>query len=291
MLLVPEITGLVQEEWRERWSKSSAKPSRVFYVARCYRYERPQAGRYREFTQIGVELLGGRAPADREEVERLLVSLLDELGVGYVLDRAVSAASRTTSRTASRRAASGSARRSSSRAAVATRKASAGPSASTDSCWRSSMDCSPRKVRARRTTRATPTRTTGRAARAMRTSGTRRLAFDEVYGAHVAFVWRVVRTLGVGDAHVEDAVQDVFVVVHRQLHEFEGVPRSRHGCSRSRGGSRPAIDGATMVNAACRLCLETNVSNGACTRGYAWSHRWAGANPAQRAQRRGRPRM
>jgi RNA polymerase sigma-70 factor (ECF subfamily) len=47
-------------------------------------------------------------------------------------------------------------------------------------------------------------------------------SFDEIYAAHVAFVWRVVRTLGVADAHVEDAVQDVFVVVHRRLGEFEG---------------------------------------------------------------------
>jgi RNA polymerase sigma-70 factor (ECF subfamily) len=48
------------------------------------------------------------------------------------------------------------------------------------------------------------------------------LDFDEIYAAHVAFVWRVVRTLGVAEAHVEDAVQDVFVVVHRRLREFEG---------------------------------------------------------------------
>lgn len=48
------------------------------------------------------------------------------------------------------------------------------------------------------------------------------LDFDEIYADHVTFVWRVVRTLGVADAHVEDAVQDVFVVVHRRLAEFEG---------------------------------------------------------------------
>ncbi len=48
------------------------------------------------------------------------------------------------------------------------------------------------------------------------------LSFDEVYSAHVAFVWRVLRTFGVTDAQIEDAVQDVFVVVHRRLREFEG---------------------------------------------------------------------
>jgi RNA polymerase sigma-70 factor (ECF subfamily) len=50
----------------------------------------------------------------------------------------------------------------------------------------------------------------------------RQLSFEEVYAEHVGFVWRVVRTLGVADAHVEDAVQDVFVVVHRRLAQFEG---------------------------------------------------------------------
>lgn len=46
--------------------------------------------------------------------------------------------------------------------------------------------------------------------------------FDEVYAAHFAFVWRVLRTFGVADAALEDAAQDVFVVVHRRLPEFEG---------------------------------------------------------------------
>jgi histidyl-tRNA synthetase len=87
--LIPEVTGLIQDQWRDSWSKSARGPCRVFYVARCYRYERPQAGRYREFTQVGVELLGGRPPDDRREVEALLVQLLDEVGAVYELDRGV----------------------------------------------------------------------------------------------------------------------------------------------------------------------------------------------------------
>lgn len=46
--------------------------------------------------------------------------------------------------------------------------------------------------------------------------------FDEIYVAHVAFVWRVLRTFGLRDAQLEDAVQDVFLVVHRRLSEWEG---------------------------------------------------------------------
>ncbi len=87
--LVPEITGIVQEVWRDDWSRRTRAPCRVFYVARCYRYERPQRGRYREFTQVGIELLGGTAPDDRREVEQLLVAILDGLGVDYTLDREV----------------------------------------------------------------------------------------------------------------------------------------------------------------------------------------------------------
>ena len=87
--LIPEVTGLVQDQWRDSWSRSARGPCRVFYVARCYRYERPQAGRYREFTQVGVELLGGARPDDRREVEDLLVRILDDVGVAYEIDRQV----------------------------------------------------------------------------------------------------------------------------------------------------------------------------------------------------------
>jgi RNA polymerase sigma-70 factor (ECF subfamily) len=53
-------------------------------------------------------------------------------------------------------------------------------------------------------------------------STTPRYEFDDVYTANVAFVWRVLRGMGVTDALVDDAAQDVFVVVHRRLPEFDG---------------------------------------------------------------------
>jgi RNA polymerase sigma-70 factor (ECF subfamily) len=46
--------------------------------------------------------------------------------------------------------------------------------------------------------------------------------FREVYDEHAAFVWRALRRLGVPDAHVRDAMQDVFLVMHRRLPEFDG---------------------------------------------------------------------
>ncbi len=46
--------------------------------------------------------------------------------------------------------------------------------------------------------------------------------FDDVYDTHFAFVWRTVRRLGVPRDAVDDAVQEIFVVVHRRLADFEG---------------------------------------------------------------------
>ena len=48
------------------------------------------------------------------------------------------------------------------------------------------------------------------------------LDFASVYAQNVGFVWRVLRGMGVPDVVVEDAVQDVFMVVHRRLAEFDG---------------------------------------------------------------------
>ena len=48
------------------------------------------------------------------------------------------------------------------------------------------------------------------------------LSFDQVYALHFRFVWRVLRTYGLSPGLIEDAMQDVFVVVHRRLPEFEG---------------------------------------------------------------------
>lgn len=45
--------------------------------------------------------------------------------------------------------------------------------------------------------------------------------FEEVYAEHFPFVWRSVRRLGVDPSAVDDAVQEIFLVVHRRLAEFE----------------------------------------------------------------------
>jgi len=44
--------------------------------------------------------------------------------------------------------------------------------------------------------------------------------FDAIYRAHVDFVWRSLRRLGVRDAALDDATQEVFIVVHRRFSDF-----------------------------------------------------------------------
>lgn len=48
------------------------------------------------------------------------------------------------------------------------------------------------------------------------------LRFDDVYDQYFDFVWCSVRRMGVPEGSTDDAVQDVFLVVHRRLQEFEG---------------------------------------------------------------------
>jgi RNA polymerase sigma-70 factor (ECF subfamily) len=48
------------------------------------------------------------------------------------------------------------------------------------------------------------------------------MTFKEVYDENFRFVWRSLRRLGVREGDVPDAVQDVFLIVHRKLAEFEG---------------------------------------------------------------------
>lgn len=48
------------------------------------------------------------------------------------------------------------------------------------------------------------------------------LSFEAIYDRYADFVWRSVRRLGLDEATAEDAFQEVFVVVHRRLDDFEG---------------------------------------------------------------------
>jgi len=76
--LIPEVTAIIQEEFRTNWT-AWKRPFQIFYVNRCYRYERPQAGRYREFTQFGVEILGKPRPEQKELLSKLAEKMIDKI--------------------------------------------------------------------------------------------------------------------------------------------------------------------------------------------------------------------
>ena len=48
------------------------------------------------------------------------------------------------------------------------------------------------------------------------------ITLEALYDAHAVFVWRTLARLGVATANVDDAVQEVFLVAHRQLGGFHG---------------------------------------------------------------------
>jgi histidyl-tRNA synthetase len=70
LVLIPEVTAIARQEYDETWSKTLPKPVRLWYAQRCYRYDKPQRGRYREFWQFGIECMGKFDEADTKMVLR-----------------------------------------------------------------------------------------------------------------------------------------------------------------------------------------------------------------------------
>ena len=81
LTLRPELTAGVIRSCIEHGLVNGALPVKVCYEGGCYRYEKPQAGRLREFHQFGVECLGAAAPSADAEVILLANNLLSAIGV------------------------------------------------------------------------------------------------------------------------------------------------------------------------------------------------------------------
>ncbi|MDD1700984.1 MAG: histidine--tRNA ligase [Methanoregula sp.] len=84
LALRPEITASVIRMYINE-AKVAPKPLRWCYFADCFRYERPQKGRYRQFWQFGVELIGADTARADAEVIMLAADMLDSSGVTYDL--------------------------------------------------------------------------------------------------------------------------------------------------------------------------------------------------------------
>lgn len=79
--LRPEGTAGAVRAFLEHGLFNEALPQKVFYLTSCYRYEKPQAGRLREFHQFGVECFGAESPAADAEVIALANEIFGFLGV------------------------------------------------------------------------------------------------------------------------------------------------------------------------------------------------------------------
>lgn len=81
--LRPEGTAPVVRSYVENklFAPEVQKPVKVFYIGSMFRYERPQAGRLREFHQLGVECFGSNNPAIDAETIAMAYQLFNELGI------------------------------------------------------------------------------------------------------------------------------------------------------------------------------------------------------------------
>jgi len=81
LTLRPEGTASVVRSFLENKIYGKAQPTKYFYIGPMFRYERPQAGRYRQFYQLGVEVFGTQDPMVDAEVIALGMAYMDILGL------------------------------------------------------------------------------------------------------------------------------------------------------------------------------------------------------------------
>jgi histidyl-tRNA synthetase len=82
--LRPEGTASVVRAYIEHKMYNPPSTLKMFYIGPMFRYERPQAGRLRQFNQIGVEVMGSSSPIVDAEVMTMVIEFFKELGLTEV---------------------------------------------------------------------------------------------------------------------------------------------------------------------------------------------------------------
>ena len=80
--LRPEGTAGVVRAFLENGLFNEPMPAKLYYLINCFRYEKPQKGRLRQFSQFGIELFGATSPAADAMVISLPYTLFKEVGIG-----------------------------------------------------------------------------------------------------------------------------------------------------------------------------------------------------------------
>ena len=81
LALRPEATAGVVRAYFENGLNQGPKPSRLYLIGPMFRYDKPQQGRYRQFYQFNVEVIGGGSPGFDAEVIELAQEWLTEVGL------------------------------------------------------------------------------------------------------------------------------------------------------------------------------------------------------------------
>lgn len=85
LALRPEGTAPIIRAYIERGLHTSGILQKFYYISPMFRYDRPQKGRYRQFHQLGVEVVGSSSPVVDVEIIKLGCDFLDELKIKYKL--------------------------------------------------------------------------------------------------------------------------------------------------------------------------------------------------------------
>ncbi|MGN1321577.1 MAG: histidine--tRNA ligase [Methanosphaera sp.] len=80
LALRPEITASVARLYNNNLQRE-AKPLKMYYFGSCFRYERPQAGRYRQFWQFGIEVIGGTPIYNEAEIIAMANDALSKINI------------------------------------------------------------------------------------------------------------------------------------------------------------------------------------------------------------------
>ncbi|MCD6222548.1 MAG: histidine--tRNA ligase [Thermoplasmata archaeon] len=86
LALRPELTAPVMRLYVEKL-QMEAKPLKFYYFGNCFRYDRPQKARYREFWQFGCELIGSNRPEAIAELIAMSYDLLKSVGLKNIVLR------------------------------------------------------------------------------------------------------------------------------------------------------------------------------------------------------------
>ena len=96
--LRPENTAAVVRSFVENKLYAEPMPLKVFYIGPMFRYDRPQAGRMRQFHQFGVEAMGSPSPVVDAETILLAITVLKRLASRTLNSRSIPSAARNAAR-------------------------------------------------------------------------------------------------------------------------------------------------------------------------------------------------